>query len=521
MDAAPVLSIVGDRTVSGLLRAGAQAYPDRPLLVYDDLEGATEVYSWLEVLRYSEALAALLVERGVRARHTVHVHLPNRPEFLFAWFAAAHLAAVIVPTNTAGAPHELAYIMGHARISVSITDIHGLGPVTAAKDLAGIDVPVLVAERDLTPERAATIATAPPARSMDDLGVIYTSGTTSRPKGVRVTHANYIYAGETVAAALRLGPEDRFLTVLPLFHANAQYYSTMGTLVSGGTIVLARRFTASGYADLAIRHRATVGSLFAAPIRMILGQQPHPRWRDHSLRVVAYAQNLTRAEHEAWDETLGAPLLQLYGMTETIGPPVMNSLVGRRRHDAIGRPVLGYTCRILRKDGSPATVGEPGELVVGGVPGVSLMAGYLDDHDATNDVMRAGWLSTGDLVRQDHDGLISFVGRTRDMIRRAGENVAAGEVEAVLLDHPMVHDAAVVGVPDPIRDEEIVAFVVIARGEQLEEEELREWCSERLASFRVPSHIAIQRELPRTAVGKVQKHQLRAAWEQNVSRKPV
>jgi crotonobetaine/carnitine-CoA ligase len=132
----------------------------------------------------------------------------------------------------------------------------------------------------------------------------------------------------------------------------------MGALVSRGTVVLARRFTASGYADLAIRHGATVGSLFASPIRMILGQQPRPHWREHSLRVVAYAQNLTRAEHEAWDKILGAPLLQLYGMTETIGPPVMNSLVGPHRHDAIGRPVLGYTCRIVRRDALPQALGS-------------------------------------------------------------------------------------------------------------------------------------------------------------------
>jgi crotonobetaine/carnitine-CoA ligase len=518
MDAPPVLSIVGGRTVSSVLRAGAEAHPDRPLLVYDDLEGATATYSWLEVLRRSEALAALLAEHGVRPGNTVHLHLGNRPEFLFAWFAAAHLAAVIVPTNTAGSPRELAYIIGHAGTGISITDVDGLEAVRAARDLAGINGLTLVAERDLTPQRRASIVAARRAPPTDDLGVIYTSGTTSRPKGVRVTHANYIYAGETVAAALRLSPEDRFLTVLPLFHANAQYYSTMGALVSGGTVVLARRFTASGYADLAIRHGATVGSLFASPIRMILGQQPHPHWREHSLRVVAYAQNLTRAEHEAWDKILGAPLLQLYGMTETIGPPVMNSLVGSRRHDAIGRPALGYTCRVLRKDGSPARVGEPGELVVGGVPGVSLMAGYLNDPDATHDVIKAGWLSTGDLVRQDRDGLITFVGRTRDMIKRAGENVAAGEVEAVLLDHPLVNDAAVVGVPDPIRDEEIVAFVVTAPGARVDEEDLREWCAERLAAFRVPSHISIQRELPYTAVGKVQKYQLRAAWERSVSR---
>jgi carnitine-CoA ligase len=512
MDEPSVLSIVGSRTVSSLLRDGAAAHPDRPLLVYDDLEGGCESYSWAEVLARSEALAGVLADRGVLPGNSIHLHFGNRPEFLFAWFAAAHLGAVIVPTNTAGSPQELAYIIGHARAGISLTDDGGAAVVASARELAAIDGPVLVAERDLTwggtpPEFPSE------ARPGDDLGVIYTSGTTSRPKGVRVTHANYIYAGETVAASLRLTPQDRFLTVLPLFHANAQYYSTMSVLVTGATIVLARRFTASGYTDLAIRHGATVGSLFAAPIRMILAQEASPRWREHSLRVVAYAQNLTRTEHEAWDRTVGASLLQLYGMTETIGPPVSNPLVGLRRHDAIGRPVLGYTCQIVRGDGSPAAVGEVGELKVAGVPGVSLMAGYLNDPDATSAVIQSGWLSTGDLVRQDPDGLISFVGRTRDMIKRAGENVAAGEVESVLLEHPLVQDAAVVGVPDSMRDEEIVAFVVLAPSRHLDGEELRDWCSERLASFRVPSHISIVHELPRTAVGKVQKHELRAAWE--------
>jgi crotonobetaine/carnitine-CoA ligase len=142
------------------------------------------------------------------------------------------------------------------------------------------------------------------------------------------------------------------------------------------------------------------------------------------------------------------------------------------------------------------------------------MAGYLKDPEATAAVLQDGWLHTGDLVRRDADGLLSFVGRTRDMIKRAGENVAAGEVEEVLIDHPAVLDAAVVGVPDAMRDEKIVAFVVLADGQSTDEQELRDWCSSRLARFRVPSHVTIRRELPRTPVGKIQKHLLQAAWRE-------
>ena len=504
------LTIVGGRTLPGILRDGAECHPDRELLVFDALDGRVETYSWAEVLACTRALAVQLAGLGVGRGDSVHLHLPNRPEFLFAWFAAGELGARIVPTNTASPSAEVAYIVGHAKAAVSLTDQAGLATVRAATDGTVLDC-----DHDLDlaggPLPGPSAAVAPG----DDLAVMYTSGTTSRPKGVRVTHANYVYAGETVAAGLGLRHDDRSLVVLPLFHANAQYYSTMGMLVRGGTIVLAARFSASGFADLAIRHRATVGSLFAAPIRMILAQHERPHWREHSLRVVAYAQNITDAEHARWDDTIGAPLLQLYGMTETIGPPLMNPLSGHRRHDAIGRPVLGYRCRLARADGSAIEEADvPGELHVAGTPGVSLMAGYLHDDEATGATLADGWLRTGDLVRRDADGLLTFVGRTRDMIKRAGENVAAGEVEEVLIDHPAVLDAAVVGVPDPMRDEKIVAFVVLAEGQSADEDELRAWCSSRLARFRVPSHVAIARELPRTPVGKIQKHLLRAAWRE-------
>jgi crotonobetaine/carnitine-CoA ligase len=198
-------------------------------------------------------------------------------------------------------------------------------------------------------------------------------------------------------------------------------------------------------------------------------------------------------------------------MTETIGPPLMNPLYGERRHDSLGRVVLGYRCRITDGNGAAVRRGEAGELRVAGVPGISLMAGYLKDPDATAEVMRDGWLKTGDLVREDPDGLTSFVTRVKDMIKRAGENIAAGETEDVLMEHPSVMDAAVIGVPDAMRDETIVAFVVTADGD-VDDEALRAWCADRLARFRVPEFFAGCTALPRTSVGKIQKQVLREEW---------
>ena len=510
MPDADVLSIVGRRTVADVLRAGARRTPDRPLLVFDDLAGNVQTFTWDEVHRRADAVGAALADAGVGPGDYVHLHLPNRPEFLFIWFGCALRGAVMVPTNVASSTGELAYILGHVEAVLSVTDADGATVVGRARSEAGLGDAVWLC--DALPGRAASpgdqAGTADPCA---DLAVMYTSGTTSRPKGVRVTHANYVFAGETVAAGLGLGPDDRFLVVLPLFHANAQYYSVMSALVTGATVVLAARFSASRWVDTAIRHEATVASLFAAPIRMILAKQGQPHWRSHLLRVVAFAQNLTASEHAAWDRDIGAPLLQLYGMTETIGPPLMNPLHSDRRHDSLGRVALGYRCQITDRTGNPVGPGQAGELRVAGVPGVSLMAGYLNDPDATADVMNGGWLRTGDIVREDADGLITFVARAKDMIKRAGENIAAGEIEDVLLSHPAVVDAAVIGVPDAMRDETIVAFVVTADGEA-DVDSLRAWCEERLARFRVPEFFAARTALPRTSVGKIQKHVLRQDW---------
>jgi len=517
------LTVASGRTLPAILRDGAARQADRPLLIFENASGAVTSYTWRQIEERSHAVAARLRRLGVKPRDRLHLHLPNRPEFLLLWFAAAHLRASMVPTNTAATADELAYILGHAEPSASVTDSSGRAVVTRAREQVGSDGPLLDCDVEdllnLDPEPAMETASDPNSEphGADELAVMYTSGTTSNPKGVQITHANYIYAGEVVASALRLGPDDRFLTVLPLFHANAQYYSTMGTLIGGGTLVLAARFSASRLLEQAVRHEATLASLFAAPMRMVLAQQASPRWREHRLRVVVFAQNLTQAEYQRWDELIGAPLLQLYGMTETIGPPVMNPLLGPRRHDTLGRPVLGYECQVVREDGTPTDVEEPGELLIGGVPGVSLMNGYLHDPEATAAALQDGWLRTGDVVSADRDGFLSFVDRRKDMIKRAGENIAASEVEAVLLDHPHVSEAAVVGVPDRMRDEQIIAFVVLDEPHAASKAEMIEWCAQRLSKFRIPSGIKFREELPRTAVGKIQKHHLRADY---ISRQP-
>ena len=437
---------------------------------------------------------------GVGVGDRVLVHLPNRAEFFDVWFGCAVLGAVLVPTNPLLTPSELNFEIGHSGVITAITTTDLAGAVETAR--TATDLALIITTGDDLEERltAAERFDGSGPSDRDPAAILYTSGTTSRPKGVIVTNANYIHAGEVVAEHLRVTSEDRWLIVLPLFHANAQYYSTMSALVTGASVAVMDRFSASRWGEQARRNRATLASLFAAPIRMILAAAGSSADADNQLRAVIFSQNVSEEQLEEFERRFGTDLLQLYGMTETIAPPTLNPLVGERRNMSIGPPTKQAKLQVT----------EGGELLVGGEPGVTLMAGYLDDPDATAAALRDGWLHTGDLVRADSEGYLYFVDRAKDMIKRAGENVSAGEIEAVVNGHPAVHESAAIGVPDAMRDEAILLYCVLAEGAKATEDEVIGWCRERLASFKVPGEIRFVDALPRTSVGKVQKEALRS-----------
>jgi crotonobetaine/carnitine-CoA ligase len=197
-------------------------------------------------------------------------------------------------------------------------------------------------------------------------------------------------------------------------------------------------------------------------------------------------------------------------MTETMGPPLMNPLRGERRNWTVGKPIGDYEVALRDESGNRVEAGVEGEITVRGVAGRSLMSGYFNNSLATAETMRDGWLYTGDNAIQDEDGYFRFVDRKKDMIKRAGENVSAGEVENVLLQHPAVFECAVIGLPDEMRDETIVAVVVLNPRQRVTQSELVEFCAGKLASFRVPQRVVFEESLPKTSVGKIQKHLIRS-----------
>lgn len=493
------LNITSGRTIRTLLESWATGRGDEPFLRFESANSSALERTYGEIFERARRTAEVLVSTGVAPGDRVLVHMPNRAEFFDAWFGCAVLGAVMVPTNPLLTPGELSFEIGHSRVVAAVTTPElAEGVHTARRDSELVHVITTGEDFDARLASAGTFDGPGPAER-DPAAILYTSGTTSRPKGVIVTNANYIYAGEVVAQHLRVTSADRWLVVLPLFHANAQYYSTMSALVSGASVAVMDRFSASRWGEQADRNEATLASLFAAPIRMILATPKNPSDAGNLLRAVIFSQNVSEQQLEEFEHRFGVGLLQLYGMTETIAPSTINPLLGERRNMSIGTPTLPSWLKVT----------DAGELLVGGEPGLSLMAGYLDDPEATAEAVVDGWLHTGDLVRADGDGYLYFVDRAKDVIKRAGENVSAGEIEAVVNGHPAVHESAAIGVPDDIRDEAILLYCVLEEGAATSEEDVLQWCREHLASFKIPREVRFVEALPRTSVGKVQKEILR------------
>jgi crotonobetaine/carnitine-CoA ligase len=290
-----------------------------------------------------------------------------------------------------------------------------------------------------------------------------------------------------------------------MFHANAQYYSFAAAIWAGGEVALMHTFSASGFVEQVRRHRATHASLFAAPMRMILARGVTDDTEPVQLENCWYAQNITDEQHATLARVLGCRPRQLYGMTETI-PAVLTDRAADPVPGSMGFETAGCEVDLQDADGKPVPSGEVGEVVVGGEPGITLFAGYLDMPDVTERSFRGRWFRTGDRARRDADGRYSFDGRRSDVLKVSGENVSIVEVEATLAAHPQVLEAAVVGKPDEMRDEVPIAFVV-ARDPAAPPtvESLREWCEERLSKPKRPREFTLLDELPRTSVGKIRK----------------
>ena len=489
-------------TFASVWEASVERRANSPFLIFEGSDGRVWDWTYREFDGLVDRAAATLVSNGVEAGSAVHMALANCPAFVAVWLASIRLGAWVVTADPMGGQVELRSHIERTRPAVGVCSSERADVYRSACGSLRV---IVVEEQDpgLTAFRDGPIRSWPVPTPTDRAAVMFTSGTTGVPKGVEVTQANYAFAGSTMSAAAGLDEADRQLVVLPLFHANAQYYSFAASIWAGASVALMSSFTASGFLGQAARHEATTASLFAAPMRMILARgRPVD---DLRLRQCWFAQNLAADQYETISDWFGCRPRQLYGMTETI-PAVLTDEPRNPDHSSMGRVTEGCLVDVQRSDGTSVEVGEVGEVVVGGQRGQTLFAGYLDDPDTTEASFRNGWFLTGDRARRDSTGRHYFDGRRSDVLKVAGENVSIVEVEAVLADHEKVLEAAVVGRTDPMRDEVPVAFVVAADAfDPPSIEELVIWCEDRLVKAKRPREISLIDELPRTSVGKIRK----------------
>ena len=497
---------VWDRTV--------ERDPGALFLRYAAPDGTVAEWSYGDFDRALDAVALRLHAAGVRPGRAVHMALANGPAFVAVWLASVRLGAVMVPSDPFGKAPELAGHISRTDPAVGICAAdraeeyrRGCAEAPALEPTVDMDV---IAVDEHAPHLDGLIgggSSPTPARPeigiRDTAAVMFTSGTTGRPKGVEITQANYAFCGKIMAARAGFGPGHRLLVVLPLFHGNAQYYSFAAAIWSGSAIVLQPAFSASRFCAQAAAGRATAASLFAAPMRMILARGAGgPKL---TLSHCWYAQNVNDAQYEQFSDLFGCLPRQLWGMTETL-PAALTNPRADPVPSSMGQQTPGCLVDVQDAAGGPVPDGEVGELVVGGERGITLFSGYLDDPETTEASFRDGWLLTGDRTRRDAAGHYYFDGRHSEVLKVSGENVSVVAVEAVLAAHPAVLEAAVVGRPDPIRDEVPVGFVVARDpARPPDSAELLAWCGERLGKAAMPRDLVLLDELPRTSVGKIRK----------------
>lgn len=505
-------------TVGEVLARRAAETPNATFLVFEAEDGTVTELSYAQFSAHVERLAGGLAAIGVEAGDRILMQLPNRLEIVATMFAAGRLGAIFVPSNTANRESELAHMLGITEARCVVTVAEHVATARAALAASGLDSPVVVCgggasggsvlDYESLLDRSAP-APRTPVEAGDPLQIMFSSGTTARPKGVVATHTNQLSSGRRQAMSYRVDAEDRMLTVLPLFHASAQSTTLFAALVSGGTAIFLERYSASRFWNQMRAHRTTRLTLVAMLLRTLVAQPASETDRDHSLRSVGYATNIDESAQGEFEERFGVRLTNAYGLTEALTEVTIGPVDGPRHWPSVGVPTMDRQVRIVGEDGGALPPGAVGEIQIKGVPGETIMQEYYRDPAATEWALHDGWLRTRDMGWIDEDGYMYFSDRDVDLIKNAGENVSASEVESVLLQHRDVAEAVVIGISDPIRDEVIKALIVPQEGAEVSVEEIAEFCRQRMARFKVPAVIELREQLATNAVGKVDKKQLR------------
>jgi fatty-acyl-CoA synthase len=481
--------------LSNVIAHHAERFPDRLALSYED-----EEISYGELLARTQRTAGVLREAGIGRGDVLAVLLHNAPSFVDVMCACAHLGAIFMPLNWRLAAPELQYIVEHAGAKAIVTEPELQSLTTGLEGLPQV--------QDLSAD-AAPVRDAAPVAGDDVIRLMYTSGTTSRPKGVMITYDNLYWKCAAHVVELEMTAADCGLACGPLYHVGALDITATNMLYVGGSIHVLRKFDAAAALDAIEQRRLTNVWLAPAMVNLILAE-PTLADRDcASMRLIAdggekmplpLIEKVLKAFPNAW-------FADAYGLTETVsGDTYLDKGRSVNKLGSVGKPVLFTDVSIQDLDDQPVAAGEVGEICL---RGPKVFKGYWRDPDATANAIRSGWFHTGDLGYLDDDGFLFIVDRLKDMIVSGGENIASLEVERVVYEHPAVLEAAVVASPHERWNEVPVAYVVVREGDTVTDDELAEFCAARLAKFKTPKGFRFLDALPRNPSGKVLKRVLR------------
>ncbi len=516
-------------TVFAAFMASAERAPENAFLCAPPAPGraydpAGVEYTYGETRARVLALQALYRAGGYGPGTRVALQLGNRPDFFFHFLALNGLGAAIVPVNPDYRDDELLYLLTHSEADLVVSvpeDLARLRRVAVRRE-----APLAVIDSAAFPTSLPEPPRPPPDRVVRGAaalcGLLYTSGTTGRPKGCILTNEYYLTAGgwyRDLGGMIAIRPgEERILNPLPLFHMNCQAVTAVCVMLTQNCLVLPERFSPSRWWADVVASDATIVHYLGVVPPLLLNQPTSELERCHRLRF-GLGAGVEPELHARFEERFGFPLIEVWGMTET-GRIFADSYDPRQiATRAFGRPFGGFEAKVVNEDGWELPHGQEGELLVraaGPNPRRGFFSGYLKNEAATEEAWAGGWFHSGDVVRQAADGMLYFVDRKKNIIRRAGENIAAAEIEAVLQAHEAVAQVAVLAAPDEIREEEVMACIVAMPGHEADAAlagELFAWCNERLAYYKAPGWILFVAALPTTGTQKVQKTQIFAAGE--------
>lgn len=510
------------RTVPQLLRDRATRYPNKLALVAESGLGGQVRLTYAQLDWLSTRLAQGLQGLGVKKGDRVAILLTNYSgaECVLTFFASHKVGAINVPVNTRFVGRELEYVLNHCEARVLVVGhemVHVIKEIKGELDSLEAIVSVTPGESVLGLSFADVLAQGGSGGEItvevgedDDADLLYTSGTTGRPKGVLHTHSSTVATGIAVGGALGLKPEDVYQSAFPFFTSSGCHFNIMSVLQYGATLVMEPEFQVERTLATMERERTTVYVGVPSVYTFLLDSGLMPNYDLSSLRLLDYGGAPMPKEviKQLYEQVPGVELRQTYGLTEA-GPTgiYLPGKYALRKLGSVGKEAMPLTeFRVVDDQGRDVPPGQVGEICY---RGPAIMKGYFKDPEATAAALVDGWLHSGDLVVQDEDGFLYHVDRKKDIIIRGGFNVSSMEVENILYEHPDVLEAAVVAKPHPKLGEDIKAFVVLKKGIQRTPQEIEAFCRQRLADFKVPRDIEFIDALPRNPMGKVLKTELR------------